>query len=86
MNVGIRELKARLSEFVERAASGETIQVTDRGRPKAMLGPLPGTLDLRGPVEVGWIAPGTDTDPVPRRQRHVGRTDIAEAMAEDRGA
>jgi prevent-host-death family protein len=86
MNVGIRELKARLSEFVERAASGETIHVTDRGRPKAMLGPLPGTLDLGGAVEEGWLAPGTDTDPVPRRRRHVGRTDIAEAMAEDRGA
>jgi hypothetical protein len=51
-----------------------------------MLGPLPGTPDLEGAVEEGWIAPGTDTDPVPRRQRHVGRTDIAEAMAEDRGA
>jgi hypothetical protein len=51
-----------------------------------MLGPLPGTPDLEGAVEEGWIAPGTDTDPVPRRHRHVGRTDIAEAMAEDRGA
>ena len=40
MDVGIRELKAKLSEYLERAAQGERIRVTDRGRPKAVLGPL----------------------------------------------
>ena len=30
MEVGIRELKARLSEYVDRAAKGQGIRVTDR--------------------------------------------------------
>lgn len=33
MNVGIRELEAKLSEYLSRAAAGEEIIVTDRGRP-----------------------------------------------------
>jgi len=49
MDVGIRALKARLSEFIRRAADGETIVVTERGRPVAQLIPhrsaeLPGRL------------------------------------------
>lgn len=39
MGVGIRELKSRLSEYVARAAGGEVIVVTDRGRPVAELTP-----------------------------------------------
>ena len=39
LRVGIRALKARLSEFVQRAANGETILVTERGRPVAELVP-----------------------------------------------
>jgi prevent-host-death family protein len=35
--VGVRELKAKLSEYLERAAAGETIVVTRRGKPKAEL-------------------------------------------------
>lgn len=38
--VGIRELRQQASRYVERAAAGETFQVTDRGRPVALLTPL----------------------------------------------
>jgi len=41
--VGVRDLKARLSEYLARAASGETVQVTSRGRVVAELSPPPGT-------------------------------------------
>lgn len=37
LQVGVRALKARLSEFIRRAADGETIVVTERGRPVAQL-------------------------------------------------
>ena len=43
--VSIRMAKARFSELVERAAAGEEIVITRRGRPVARLvplGPLPG--------------------------------------------
>ena len=38
--VGIRALKQNASEVVARAAAGEVITVTDRGRPVAQLLPL----------------------------------------------
>jgi prevent-host-death family protein len=45
--VGIRELRQRASELLRRVEAGETIQVTDRGRPVAVLAPLPD----RSPIE-----------------------------------
>ena len=39
-SVGVRALKAGLSEFLKRVQRGESITVTDRGRPVAILCPL----------------------------------------------
>lgn len=39
-SVGIRELRQNASRYVERAAAGETFEVTDRGRAVALLTPL----------------------------------------------
>jgi prevent-host-death family protein len=38
---GIRELRQRASELLRRVDAGETIEITDRGRPVAVLAPLP---------------------------------------------
>jgi len=35
--IGMKELKRHASAVVRRAASGETIQITDRGRPVAQI-------------------------------------------------
>lgn len=40
-SVGVRALRQRASELLRRVAAGESIQVTDRGRPVAVLSPLP---------------------------------------------
>lgn len=39
--VGVRELREQLSTYLDRARNGETIEVTDRGTPIAVLMPLP---------------------------------------------
>ena len=39
--VGVRELRQRASELLRRVGEGESIEITDRGRPVAMLIPLP---------------------------------------------
>jgi prevent-host-death family protein len=40
--VGVRELRQDLSKYLGRVAeTGETYEVTDHGRPVAVLGPLP---------------------------------------------
>ncbi|MDQ6775417.1 MAG: type II toxin-antitoxin system prevent-host-death family antitoxin [Actinomycetota bacterium] len=40
-SVGIRELRQRASELLRRVESGESIEITDRGRPVAVLMPVP---------------------------------------------
>lgn len=39
--VGIRELRQNLSVYIERVKAGETLEVTEHGKPVAALGPLP---------------------------------------------
>ena len=46
-SVGVRELRQRASALLRRVAAGETIEVTDRGRPVALLSPIPEA----GPLE-----------------------------------
>ena len=41
MSVGIRELRQRASELLRHVEQGESIEITDRGRPVAVLSPLP---------------------------------------------
>ena len=40
-SVGVRELRQRASDLLRRVERGETIEITDRGRPIAMLTPVP---------------------------------------------
>ena len=40
-SVGVRELRQRASELLRRVELGETIEVTDRGRPVALLSRAP---------------------------------------------
>lgn len=65
-NVGVRELRQRASELLRRVEAGETIVVTDRGRPVALLTPVPdaGPLErLRAAGEV--TSPAGDLDDLP---------------------
>lgn len=84
MDVGVRELKRRLSELLDRASRGEVIRVTDRGQAKAVLGPLPGKLNLDEGIAAKWIRPGKQDVPRPVvRQRSVRST--GRVLADDRG-
>jgi prevent-host-death family protein len=38
--IGIRELHQRTSEYLRLVEAGETVEVTDRGRPVALLTPI----------------------------------------------
>ena len=83
--VGIRELKAKLSHYLDRAAAGETIVVTDRGRAKVEIRKLSVEERIQQGIEEGWIRPGRPGGLTLReRPRFKGRMTIAEAMAEDR--
>ena len=83
MDVGIRELKQRLSEYLDRAAQGEVIQITDRGRPKALLTGIRQDQAVRRGIDSGWLKPGEDADPAPV-QRVRARQRTLELLREDR--
>jgi prevent-host-death family protein len=62
----VRELRQRASELLRRVASGETIEVTDRGRPVALLTPLPEAGALERLRASGDLDPATaDLDQLP---------------------
>jgi prevent-host-death family protein len=48
--VGSRELKNRLGRYLGLVRKGETVIVTDRGKPLAQLSPLP--IEERGPDDL----------------------------------
>lgn len=60
MDVGIRELKARLSAYLEQVADeGVSLTITDRGVPKAMIVPISQEEDpLERGIREGWLTPG----------------------------
>ena len=82
-DVGVRELKQHLSEYLDRAERGELLRVTDRGRPKAVLGPLPGRARTAEGIAEGWIKPGTSA-PLRDIRRWSASRRIVDALAEDR--
>lgn len=83
MDVAIREFKASLSAYVRRAAAGELITVTDRGRPVAVLGPPVGSVDLEAAAEAGWVTPATGHGLKPVR-RHRSARAVLDVLGEDR--
>ena len=46
--VGVRELRQNASAVLRRVARGESVEVTDRGRPVALIVPLPEPEDVVG--------------------------------------
>ena len=83
MDVGVRDLKQHLSEYLERAALGETIRVTDRGVPKAIIGPVPGQVQLADAIAQGWVAAGEDIAPTRVRPAR-SRRRIIDVLTADR--
>ncbi len=86
MEIGVRQLKQHLSEYLDRAERGQIITITDRGRPKVLLVPLPGGGDrLADGIAEGWITPAAHSRPrgAPRRFRSV--EPIIDILDRDRG-
>src|SRR5271165_5488383 len=67
-SVGVRELRQRASELLRLVEGGETIEITDRGRPVALLAPLPEGSPLERLRAAGESEPAEgDLDAFPRR-------------------
>jgi prevent-host-death family protein len=65
-SVGIRELRQRASELLRLVEQGEVVQITDRGRPVAVLAPLRDASALDRLRAAGEVDPATaDLDDLP---------------------
>lgn len=60
ISVGVRELRQRASELLRLVQQGESVEITDRGRPVALLGPLPLGTPLERMRAAGEIEPATE--------------------------
>lgn len=58
-SIGVRELRQNASKYLDRVKRGESIEVTERGVPVAVLGPVPAVTKSRYEelVEQGRITP-----------------------------
>jgi prevent-host-death family protein len=55
--VGVRELRQNLSVYLRRVTAGEALEVTEHGRPVAVLAPLPERGTLASLVAAGRLRP-----------------------------
>jgi prevent-host-death family protein len=84
--VGVRELRQNLSKYLRKIESGGTLKVLDRGRPVAVLAPLPDERpSLDKLIREGKAVPARSdlaaVEPLPRRKS--GRT-LSEILEEQR--
>jgi prevent-host-death family protein len=81
--VGIRELRQNLSVYLRRVEQGETLEVTERGRPVALLTPLPGRKSvLDRLIAEGHATPPTRRGPIglPKEPKEPLRMSVSEAL------
>jgi prevent-host-death family protein len=65
-SVGVRELRQRASGLLRLVQQGETVEITDRGRPVALLTPIPEGSPLERMRAAGDVETATaDLDDLP---------------------
>ena len=82
--VGIRELKARLSEYLKLARKGRRIVVTDRGREIAALGPVSDERRTLESLMAAGILRWSGRKPGGLRSVMANGKSVAAAVVEDR--
>ena len=83
-SVGVRELRQHASRWLARVRLGESFEVTDRGRPVALLTPLPSASTLDRLVAAGEMAPATghvlDVEPLPAEAGSPSASEVLRGM------
>lgn len=87
LKVGVRELKTHLSEYMQRVKAGQTVVITERGKPIGRIVPAERTLEerIRVLLQAGlaeWN--GQKFDPSPPQVSIQGDRTVADLLIEDR--
>lgn len=94
MDVSVRDLKARLSEYLRRVGRGEEVVITRRGRPVGRIVPMGEPQEKTGATVVrelralGWVRAGSGEAPVGARdplRTAPGQKPLSQVVSEDRG-
>lgn len=85
MEVGVRELKQRLSTYLDAAERGDEVIVTERGRPKVRIVPVSDRGSLQRGVDEGWIRPAQREVAIGTAVRHPATRRAMDVLDEDRG-
>jgi prevent-host-death family protein len=82
--IGIRELRLNLSAAIRRVRQGETIEITDRGRPVGRLTPVPETEGMvdRLVAEGRLISARRPRSPLPEPVAPIAPGSVEEVMSE----
>jgi prevent-host-death family protein len=91
MRMGLREANQRFSKAVKAVKAGEEVILTDRGRPIAVIKPLPqgsrGDAAVRHLEAAGVLRPASTTIPLPRwTPRPMKGRPLSRTIREDRDA
>ena len=89
-SIGIRELRQQASRYIALVRAGDTIQVTDRGRPVALLVPIPAGSTLDRLAAEDRLLPGEGdlldlgTPVPPARGKCLPSASLSEMRADER--
>jgi len=87
VHVGVRELKGRLSYYLQQVKAGQSLVITERGRPVGQIVPLEQPLErrLEAMVQAGWVMwSGKRLEPMPPVAQARGEHTVADLLVEDR--
>ena len=86
VQIGVRQLREGLSRALRRVSAGETLEVTDHGRPVARLVPVTAAAaGLEELVAAGTLIPAQDRRPLPEPLNLRSSMSSEEAVAILRG-
>jgi len=85
VEASIRELRARLSEYIRKVQAGETVTISVHKRPVAKIVPLKEQTELSDLLdEPGILWNGEKPAPMKRREAVPGGAPLSDWVAEDR--
>jgi prevent-host-death family protein len=84
MDVGIRELRGSLSEYLARVRAGDELVVTDRGKAFARIVPMAGGRALDRAIADGLVTPSSSPSRTRPAERIRSRGIVSDLVAERR--
>jgi prevent-host-death family protein len=84
MEVGIRELRGRLSDYLARVRQGDEVVVTDRGTAFARIVPIKGGRTLDRAIAEGIVSPALQPGRTRPAQRVKNRGNVSDLVSEQR--